>query len=64
VPPEWNKFLGEYGWDYNVLYIMDQNTRNDLSNAVLLVVIPRYELSIVQELSLPGDRMRTHPSIR
>ena len=61
MPPEWNKFLGEHGWDYN---IMDRNTRTDLSNAVLLAVIPRYELSIVQELSLPGDRMRTLPSIR
>jgi serine beta-lactamase-like protein LACTB len=25
VPPEWSKFLGEYGWDYNVLYIIDRN---------------------------------------
>lgn len=27
VPPEWSKLVGEYGWDYNVLYIMDRNNQ-------------------------------------
>jgi hypothetical protein len=27
VPPEWSKLVGAYGWDYNVLYIMDRNNQ-------------------------------------
>jgi CubicO group peptidase (beta-lactamase class C family) len=27
VPPEWSKLVGEYGWNYNELTIMDRNNR-------------------------------------
>ena len=27
VPPEWSKLVGEYGWDYNNLSIMDRNNQ-------------------------------------
>ncbi len=38
VPQSWGKLLGEYGWDYNVLYIMDRN--NELTALLEMEYVP------------------------
>ncbi len=38
VPQDWGKLVGEYGWDYNVLYIMDRN--NELTALLEMEYIP------------------------
>jgi len=57
VPPEWNKFLGEYGWDYNVLYIMDRN--NQLTALLEMEYVPLTKVS-ANVWAFPQDSSYDH----
>ena len=43
-PPEWKELMGEYGWDYDTLYVLEQNGR-------LTVLIEWYEYAPLVQVS-------------
>ena len=43
IPQAWSNLLGEYGWDYDVLYIMDRN--NELTALLEMEYVPLRKLS-------------------
>jgi len=60
VPPEWSKLVGEYGWDYNVLYIMDRN--NQLTALLEMDYAPLTRVS-ANVWTFPHDSSYDHESL-
>jgi hypothetical protein len=60
VPPEWSKLVGAYGWDYNVLYIMDRN--NQLTVLLEMDYAPLTRVS-ADVWAFPPDSSYDHESL-
>jgi hypothetical protein len=60
VPPGWSKLLGEYGWDFNVLYIMDRNSK--LTALLEMEYIPLRKAS-AEVWELPPDSSYDHEKL-
>lgn len=60
VPPEWSKLLGEYGWDFNMLYIMDRNSQ--LTALLEMEYIPLRKAS-AEVWELPPDSLYDHEKL-
>ena len=60
MPQGWSKLLGEYGWDYNVLYIMDRN--NELTALLEMEYVPLAKISD-DVWAFPADSSYDHEKL-
>jgi CubicO group peptidase (beta-lactamase class C family) len=60
VPQSWSKLQGEYGWDYNLLYIMDRN--NELTALLEMEFAPLRKIS-ENVWEFPADSSYDHEKL-
>ena len=63
-PPHWNGLIGEYGWDHNVLYILERGWTPARAHRVVLPVPAHRDLARRVRLPRMGALPRRAPRVR